>query len=93
VNATAAGWKAYLYGNPAPANALIKRANPEMTDGLIAQAIGKLKSYKIADAPGGIGEMTDARWKMFFDTMASEGLYPKTLDYKKAYTLKFLPKK
>ena len=93
VHATAAGWKAYLYGNPAPANALIKRANPEMTDGLIAQAIGKLKSYKITDAPGGIGEMTDARWKTFFDTMASEGLYPKTLDYKKAYTLKFLPKK
>ena len=93
VTATRMGWKAYLYENPAPANKLIKRDNPEMTDGLIAQAIAKLKSYKITDAQSGIGEMTDARWKMFFDTMASEGLYPKTLDYKKAYTLQFLPKK
>jgi NitT/TauT family transport system substrate-binding protein len=30
----------------------------------------------------GIGAMTDARWKDFFDTMSNAGLYPKTLDYK-----------
>jgi NitT/TauT family transport system substrate-binding protein len=91
VNATIAGWKAYLHGNPAPANALIKRDNPEMTDALIAQAIQKMRSYNLAETKDGrIGTMTDGRWKIFFDTMASEGLYPKTLDYKKAYTLQFL---
>jgi NitT/TauT family transport system substrate-binding protein len=90
VDATQQGWTDYLYGNSAPANALIKRDNPEMTDGLIAQAIAKMKSYGIVAPKGRIGEMTDAQWKSFFDTMVSEGLYPKTLDYKKAYTLKFM---
>jgi NitT/TauT family transport system substrate-binding protein len=94
VDATAQGWKDYLYGNPAPANALIKRDNPEMTDGLIAQAIARMKSYGIAgpasERRAHIGAMTDAHWKTFFDTMSGEGLYPKTLDYQKAYTLKFV---
>jgi NitT/TauT family transport system substrate-binding protein len=94
VDATREGWKAYLLGNPAPANALIKKDNPDMTDGLIAQAIAKMKSYGIVasgDATTiGIGAMTDARWKTFFDTMASEGLYPKSLAYKNAYDLRFV---
>jgi NitT/TauT family transport system substrate-binding protein len=94
VDATREGWKIYLFDNPAPGNALIKKDNPDMTDGLIAQAITKMKSYGIAvsgDATTmGIGAMTDARWKVFFDTMASEGLYPKSLSYKKAYDLRFV---
>jgi NitT/TauT family transport system substrate-binding protein len=89
VDATREGWKRYLYGNPAPANAIIKRDNAEMTDGLIAQAIAKMKSYAIVPQDH-IGAMTDARWKTFFDTMSSEGLYPKGLDYKKAYDLRFV---
>ena len=36
--------------------------------------------------------MTDQRWKEFFDVAASQGVYPKDLDYKKAYTLQFLSK-
>ena len=92
VDASIEGWKDYLYGDPSPANAVIKRDNPEMTDALIAQSIAKMKSYGIVPEQG-IGAMSDAKWELFFDTMSSEGLYPKTLDYKKAYTLKFLPKK
>jgi NitT/TauT family transport system substrate-binding protein len=94
VDATSRGWLDYLYGNPRPANALIKHDNAEMTDGLIAAAIGKMKSYGIAmsgDAVGhGLGTMTDARWKRFFETMASEGLYPKSLAYREAYDLRFV---
>jgi NitT/TauT family transport system substrate-binding protein len=97
VDATAQGWRDYLYANPAPANALIKRDNPDMTDRLIAQAIAKMKSYGLAgpaaDKGRTIGVMTDAQWKLFFDTMTGEGLYPKTLDYKKAYDLRFVQKK
>jgi NitT/TauT family transport system substrate-binding protein len=40
----------------------------------------------------GIGAMTDARWKTFFDVMSQEGVYPKTLDYKASYTLRFVNK-
>jgi NitT/TauT family transport system substrate-binding protein len=89
VDATREGWKQYIFGNPAPANALIKRDNSEMTDDLIVQAISKMKSYGIV-TPDKIGAMTDARWKTFFDTMSSEGLYDKTLPYKTAYDLRFI---
>ncbi|HUJ03412.1 MAG TPA: ABC transporter substrate-binding protein [Rhizomicrobium sp.] len=89
VSASIEGWKNYLYGDPSPANAAIKRDNPEMTDALIAQSIAKMKSYGIVPEQG-IGAMSDAKWKLFFDTMSGEGLYPKTLDYRKAYTLKFV---
>jgi NitT/TauT family transport system substrate-binding protein len=37
--------------------------------------------------------MTDARWKAFFDVAAAQGVYPKTLDYKRAYTLQFSRRK
>lgn len=94
VNATSRGWVDYLYKNPAPANALIKRDNPEMTDGLITDAIAKMRNYGIAysgDAvERGLGIMTDKRWKMFFDTMSSESLYPKSLPYWNAYDLRFV---
>src|SRR6267154_6031835 len=36
IDASIEGWYSYLYGDPAPGNALIKRDNPEMTDALIA---------------------------------------------------------
>lgn len=94
VNATEQGWYAYLFGNPAPANAAIKADNPEMTDAIIAQAIAKMKSYGIVmsgDAlTSGIGAMTDTRWKAFFDTMSRQGLYPSTLPYRNAYDLRFV---
>jgi NitT/TauT family transport system substrate-binding protein len=91
VTATIEGWRNYLHGNPAPANAIIRHDNPEMTDGLIAQAIAKMNAYHLAETQdGALGTMADARWKTFFDTMASEGLYPKTLDYRKAYDLRFI---
>ena len=97
VDASIEGWVDYLYGDPSPANALIKKDNPDMTDDLIAQAIEKMKSYGIVvsgDAKTlGVGSMTDARWKTFFDTMAAEGLYPTSLDYTKSYDLRFVNKK
>jgi len=97
VNASIEGWYSYLYGDPAPGNALIKKDNPDMSDALIAYGIGKIKQYGIVDSGdskvSGIGAMTDARWHDFFDTMARAGLYPKTLDYKQAFTLQFVNKK
>ncbi|HEY2752798.1 ABC transporter substrate-binding protein [Phenylobacterium sp.] len=95
VEATAKGWRDYLYGDPAPADALIKKDNPEMTQDVLDQARAKLKSYGIVEGEGkagAIGAMTDARWKTFFDTAAVQGNYPKTLDYKRGYTLQFLDK-
>jgi NitT/TauT family transport system substrate-binding protein len=91
------GWYSYLYGDPAPANALIKADNPEMTDEQIAYSIAKLKAYGIVDSREalevGIGAMTDRRWHDFFQFAADAGLYPKDLDLSRAYTLQFVNKK
>ena len=97
VDASIEGWYSYLYGDPAPANALIKRDNPEMTDALLGYGIAKIKEYGIVDSGDaktkGIGAMAEARWQEFFDTMASAGVYPKSLDFRKAFTLQFVNKK
>ncbi|HZQ41234.1 MAG TPA: ABC transporter substrate-binding protein [Rhizomicrobium sp.] len=86
------GWLHYLE-NPAKGNALIKRDNPDMTDAILAQALDKMKRYEMLISGDGrafgLGSMSDAQWKLFYDTMSSEGLYPKGLDYKRAYDLSF----
>ena len=90
VQASAEGWKSYL-ANPASGNALIKKDNPEMEDGLLAFGVARMKQYGIVAggdaAKLGIMTMTDARWKQTFDFMASAGLVKGDLDYGKAYTL------
>ena len=97
VDASIEGWYSYLYGDPGPGNALIKKDNAEMTDALIAYGVDKIKQYGIVDSgdskTSGIGAMTEARWKEFFDTMAKAGLYPADMDFRKAFTLQFVNKK
>ncbi len=96
VYATIEGWTSYLNGDPAPADALIKRDNPDMTDELLAYGRSKLRAYGIVDSGdsknGGLGMMTNARWKAFFDVMAADGVYPAAMDYRQAYTLDFIGK-
>lgn len=95
VEATAAGWKSYLYGDPKPGDAAILKDNSEMTQDVLDQARDKMRSYGIVSAEADktdIGLMTDARWAEFFKVASEQGVYPKDMDYKKAYTLQFLPK-
>lgn len=96
VDASIKGWYSYLEDDPSPANELIKQDNPEMTDEQIAYGIEKMKEYGIltsGDAETmGIGAMTDARWKSFFDTMAAEGVFNPDTDYTQAFTLDFVNK-
>jgi NitT/TauT family transport system substrate-binding protein len=92
--ATAEGWHSYLDGDPAPGNALIRKANPEMTEALLAYGRAALKSHGIVESGDaltmGIGAMTDARWTDFFHSMADARLYPADLDFHAAYTLRFV---
>ena len=92
VEGSAAGWKSYLEGDPKPGDALILKDNPEMTQDVLDQARAKMRSYGIVESGDGIGAMTDARWKQFFDVASAQGVYPKTMDYRQAYTLQFLGK-
>lgn len=93
VDATRLGWQRYL-ANPAKGNALIKRDNPDMTDDILKQAHDKMKAHEMVMSGDGkafgLGSMTDQRWKIFYDTMAGLGLYPKGMNYKKAYDLTFV---
>jgi NitT/TauT family transport system substrate-binding protein len=97
VDASIEGWYSYLNDNPAPGNALIKQANPEMTDALIAYGRASMKDHGILTSDDaaklGIGAMTDARWDEFYQAVEAEGLYPKGMDVRKAYTLKFVDHK
>jgi len=96
VDASMIGWATYLYGDSRPGNALIKSLNPEMTDDLLAYSIARMKEYGIVDSGDtetlGLGAMTDARMKGFFDSMVRAGVVKPTLDYRRAYTLQFVNK-
>jgi NitT/TauT family transport system substrate-binding protein len=97
VDASIEGWYSYLYGDPAPANALIRRDNSEMTPDLLAYGLAAMRRYGVVDSGDalklGIGAMTDARWKSFAASMIKAGVYSPTIDVSKAYTLRFVDKR
>ena len=97
VDASVIGWYNYLYGDNKPANALIKQHNREMTDDLLAYSVASMKEYGIVDSGDattlGVGAMTDARMKSFYDKMVRAGVVKRSVDPGKAYTLQFVNKK
>ncbi len=96
VEASIIGWMNYIYHDNKAANAMIKRDNPEMTDDVLAYSVAKLKEHGIVDSGDaerlGVGAMTDARVKSFFDKMVRAKVVPANLDVRKAYTLQFVNK-
>ncbi|MEO5765310.1 MAG: ABC transporter substrate-binding protein [Casimicrobiaceae bacterium] len=95
VLASAEGWRSYL-ANPAPGNALIKKANPEMADDLLAYGHAKMKEYAIVaggdTATRGLLTMTEARWESTVAFLRSAGLAQPGVDYGRAYTLDIVDK-
>jgi NitT/TauT family transport system substrate-binding protein len=90
------GWYNYLYGDNKAANALIRKHNPEMSDELIAYSVAKMKEYGIVDSGDtlklGIGALTDARMKSFFEKMVRVGVTKPNVDYRRAYSTQFVNK-
>jgi NitT/TauT family transport system substrate-binding protein len=68
-----------------------------MTDDQIAFSIAKMREYGIVDSgdtlKAGIGAMTDARVKSFFEHMVRAKVIDPGLDYRKSYTLQFVNRK
>jgi NitT/TauT family transport system substrate-binding protein len=97
VDASIVGWYNYIYGDSKPGNDLIKKGNPEMTDALLAYSVAKMKEYGVVDSGDtgtlGIGAMTDARMKSFFDKMVRAGVVKGSIDLRRAYTLAFVNKR
>ena len=77
VQASMEGWKSYL-ADPAPANALIKKDNPNMTDDDLANGVAQMKKLGIVTggdaATQGIGVITDARMKTTYDMLIANKL-------------------
>jgi len=96
LDASITGWYNYLYGDNRPGNALIKKANPEMTDDLLAYSVDKMKQNGIVDSgdalKDGIGAMNDERMAAFFGKMVRAGVTRRDIDYRKSYTLRFVNK-
>jgi len=96
VNASIIGWYHYLYRDNSAGNALIKQQNPEMTDELLAYSVAKMKEYGIVDSGDalklGIGAITDDRMASFFDQMVRAQVVKPTVNFRHAYTLRFVTK-
>ena len=96
VDASIIGWYNYLYGDNTPGNAMIKKLNPDMTDELLTYSVKAMRNHGIVDSgdavKDGIGAMSDARMASFFDKMVRAGVVRRDIDYRKAYTLRFINK-
>jgi NitT/TauT family transport system substrate-binding protein len=90
LRASAEGWRSYL-ANPAPGNALIRKANPQMSDALIAFGVRTMKENGLVDGgdarASGLLAMTDARWNATVAFLRSAGLAKPGVDYSRAWTL------
>ncbi len=96
VDATRKGFEACMAGDYTAGMKLMMVMNPEHGEPLFHFKLKEMKERGMVDGGDaktlGVGAMTDARWKEFFDTMSAAGVYPAKLDYKAAYTLNFLKK-
>lgn len=93
MQATSEGWKEYLK-DPTPANAIIKKENPQMTDEILNFAVNEMKKRNFltgGDAKTmGIGVITEERWKKTRDMMVSTGLLKADTPWQQAFTVKFV---
>ena len=65
-----------------------------MTEAVLFQAIKKIREYNMISNEvllgKNIGTMSDKKWNDFFNIMAENNVYDKTLNWKEAYTLDFI---
>lgn len=97
VDATIEGWYSFLYGDPTPGIALIKKENPGMADELIFSTRQALIQYGLIDSGDaktlGIGAMNERRWRDWFEEISKSGIVPPGDYWKAAYDLSFVNKK
>ncbi len=87
------GWKDYL-ADPAPANRLIQAANPRLTADRLAFSVAEMRRLGLLTggdaATGGIGIMTEARWKRNRDFLVEFGMIRPEMDWRRAYDLRLI---
>jgi NitT/TauT family transport system substrate-binding protein len=97
VDASILGWVSYLHDDPAPANALIKKDNPDIDDEKIAYARqAMIDEGLVASGPAatdGLGALNADTCQAIYDLLADAGGFPKDMDIGPAYDLKFVNRK
>lgn len=93
VRASLLGWRDYLT-DPAPGNALIKAANPKITDARIGYAVDWMKTHDVVGSGDaktkGIGIITAERWKQTYDFMVAGKILTPGTEWSKAFTTQFV---
>lgn len=93
------GWRDYLVGDPQPAHAALKKANPNNTDAFMAFSRKMIIDERLVtgrDSDGGppkIGRLDPARFAQQIATLEELGILPKgKLKAAEVMTTEFLPK-
>ena len=94
IKGTMEGWKSF-FADPAPAAALIKKDNPNMTDEQLAYSVSKLKEMGIVSGGEasrlGIGTMNEARIKQNYAFLLENKLIdPTKVTTEQAFKLDFI---
>lgn len=95
VKASMQGWKNYLEGDPAAADAAIRKDNPAMSEALLAYGRRQIVERGMVlggDAARlGIGIVTDARMRRTYDLLVAMKLVDAAkVDVRKTYTTRFV---
>ena len=95
VDASIVGWVNYLYGDRKAANEMMRKENPEMTEEELEKSVALIRQQGVVDSGDaltmGIGAMTEARIRDFYDQMVKARLYkPGEVDLKKVATTEFV---
>jgi NitT/TauT family transport system substrate-binding protein len=95
VDASILGWVNYLYGDRKAANALMRKENPEMTEEELEASVALIRAQGVVDSgealERGIGAMSSARIRDFYDQMVRAGLYePGAVDLSKVAATQFV---
>lgn len=95
VRASIRGWVDYLTGDPAPGNALIKAARPDLSDDFFAYSIKAMKDYQLVlgDPARGekLGQLTAARLETQLKLLSELGFIERPLSVKDVATFEMLP--
>ena len=91
LRASAAGWKTYLYGDPAAGDREITIDNPSMSAAQLAYSRDALRRINALGEKGSvIGTMDDAQWAALHALVTSDGQFPDTPAWRDAYTTEFV---
>jgi NitT/TauT family transport system substrate-binding protein len=95
VRASVRGWVDYLNGDPAPGNALIRQARPDLSDEFLAFSIQAMKDYRLVlgDPARGerMGQLTSERIATQLRLLRELGVMDRELRVEDVATFDFLP--